>query len=72
VHGAWNFGSENFIFHTVGIWPLNLIGITGEPITWGIEQKIAFLRPMRDAQKGKSVLVYPDRLNVVPALFVRD
>lgn len=50
----------------------SFIEMTRDPVTRGIEQKVAFLRPMRDVQKGKSVLVYPEKLNVIPPLFVRE
>jgi hypothetical protein len=32
----------------VGIWPLNLIGITGTPVTRGIEGKVPFLTTQRE------------------------
>lgn len=41
---------------SVGIWPLNLLGITGEPITRGIEQKLPWWkgpgRPASDARRA--------------------
>jgi hypothetical protein len=35
----------------VGIWPLNLIGITGTPITRGLEEKVAFLTTHREPSR---------------------
>ena len=32
---------------SAGIWPLNWIGITGAPLTTGIEQKLKWLRPLK-------------------------
>jgi hypothetical protein len=29
---------------SAGIWPLTLLGLTGEPVTWGIEKKITGLK----------------------------
>jgi hypothetical protein len=51
----------------VGIWPLNLIGITGTPVTRGIEGKVLFLAAMRengllgriDTTPGKFTVNYP-------------
>jgi hypothetical protein len=31
----------------VGVWPFNLVGLSGTPVTRGIEGKVAFLRRLR-------------------------
>jgi hypothetical protein len=48
------------------------IEMTVDPVTRGIEERLLFLAPLRQAQRGKSVLGYPGSLTIVPSLFTRN
>ncbi len=70
---GYSFGRATVEIVPYGIWPLNLMGITGVPVTRGIEQRVVGLK---DMQRWIDVLrAQPfnrERVRVHPLNFSRD
>jgi hypothetical protein len=54
-----------------GVWPFNLVGLSGTPVTRGIEGEVAFLKRMRDDGLSGRIDTDPNRFIPNFPYFVR-
>lgn len=55
-----------------GIWPLTLIGFSGEPVTQKIEAKLPWITQMKSGGFGDRIEGYPDRFTLNVPYFIRS